>query len=97
MLWDATQRDIPEDLNPRLYHCENLQTRTVHLYVEATLWRFWDPKTLSVGLEPLQIKATRSFETSGTTYPAAATHRHMPALKTSKNRKFHAAIQKHQC
>jgi hypothetical protein len=56
-----------------------------------------DLETLSVGLEPLQIKATRSFETSGTTYPAATTQRHMPALKTSKNRKVHAVTQNHQC
>jgi len=43
-----------------------------------------DLETLSVGLEPLQIKATRSFETSGTYAAAAAatTQRHMPALKT---------------
>jgi hypothetical protein len=56
-----------------------------------------DLETLSVGLEPLQIKVTRSFETSGTTYPAATTQRHVSALKTSKNRKVHAIIQNHQC
>jgi hypothetical protein len=41
-----------------------------------------DLETLSVGLEPLQIKATRSFETSETYAAAATTQRHMPALKT---------------
>lgn len=54
-------------------------------------------ETLFVGLEPLQIKATCSFEMSGTTYPAATTQRHMPAVKTSKNRKVHSVIQNHQC
>ena len=56
-----------------------------------------DLEILSVGLEPLQIKATRSFEMFGTTYPAATTQRHMPVLKTSMNRKVHAVIQNHQC
>jgi hypothetical protein len=82
VFWDATQRNIPEDWNPRLHLCENHHKLAQYTSMgRLTCDVAGDLETLSVGLEPLQIKATRSFETSGT-YAAATTQRHMPALKT---------------